>query len=300
VLDIGCGVGTLLAAFRDSGAARLAGVDPGPDSPAAARRLHGLDEVTVGTWRDVVAREDLHGFDLFCMTGVLEHLPEVDAVLAGLRSRMRDTARLLLEVPAVECFLEGRFEPFGEFSLEHVNFFSEAGLRRLAARLGFRVLGARLERPGGSVTGSLFALLEPARSAPARDVERCRGLREYVAASAAALEHVVAGWVRQVGDAPVVLYGAGSHSARLVATLRLRGLAGNVVRVVDGNPNLQGRRFGRWIVESPAVLCDDPLLPVVVSSFRSQDAIAQSLRARLPNPVHTLYDAAPPAPVGSR
>jgi len=300
VLDIGCGAGTLLAGFRDAGAVRLAGIDPGAESPATARRVHALDGVTIGTWRDALRRDDLGEFNLFCMTGVLEHLPEVDAVLGGLRSRMPASSCVLIEVPAVECFGEGDFEPFGEFSLEHVNFFSEAGLRVLARRLGFEVIATRIERAGGGVTGSLFALLQPSEPAVDDGRARCPGLGDYVLRSAAAFERVVAAWTAKLGDSPAIVYGAGSHSARLLATLEQRGLAVGIRCVVDGNPNLHGRRFGRWVVESPGVLKDSPQVPIVVSSFRSEVAIAQSLRARLANPIHTLYDRATGAGDGRR
>jgi hypothetical protein len=59
--------------------------------------------------------------------------------------------------------------------------------------------------------------------------------------------------------------------------------------IVDGNPNLAGKKMGRWTVKPPASIHETPDIPVLVSSFRSQREIAASLRSKYPNPLVLLY-----------
>jgi 2-polyprenyl-3-methyl-5-hydroxy-6-metoxy-1,4-benzoquinol methylase len=284
VLDLGCGVGTLLNTFRESGATRVCGVDPGANAAVAAEVLYGLREIHVGTWADAAAWFNLARFDAICLTGVLEHLPDADVALATLRRQMRPGAVLLLEVPAAERFMDEPFEPFGEFSLEHLNYFCVNGIRRLASRCGFRECATRIVTVGNGVTASLFALLR-AESVIDQFQSRCHSLRDYVLTSRVRFAESVARVASIARSSPFALYGAGSHSARLMAALEQSPAV-----VVDANPNLHGRSLGQVRIEPPLALERYRDLPVVVSSFRSQAAIAARLRKSVPNPVVTLYE----------
>lgn len=291
VLDLGCGVGTLLDAFRQSGASTLVGLDPAPNSPAAAATLYGLNGVQVGSWEDAASRLDLGEFDAICLTGVLEHLADVGQVLSTLRNSMRQGAVLLIEVPAVERFTDEPYEPFGEFSLEHLNYFCSHGVRRVAARTGFVVQTAQIVAAGPSVTASIFAVLLADGCIQGSSL-RCNPLCDYIASSAAAFRRSLERVKDAARTGPLLIYGAGSHTARLLAALDNSPALDSVAAVIDGNRNLHGRKLGHWIIESPDSLQDRPDMRIVVSSFRSQSSIARWLRSNVPNPVLTLYDLA--------
>ncbi len=96
------------------------------------------------------------------------------------------------------------------------------------------------------------------------------------------------GLLRRIPAGRFLLYGAGSHSARLLPRLPADTQA-RIAGVVDGNVNLMGKRFGAWTVQPPASIADTPELPVLVSSFRARDDIAVSLREKFPNPLVLLY-----------
>ena len=288
VLDLGCGVGTLLQAFRSKGARRLAGLDPAPNSPDAAARLFGLHGVGVGSWIDAPDRLDLSSFDAVCLTGVLEHLADVGHVFAMLRTSMRKDAVLLLEVPAAERFTDEPLEPFGEFSLEHVNYFCTTGIRSLAAREGFGVLTQRVVAIGPGVTPSLFSVLQV--GADRRDeIASCWSLESYIRTSEIGFDRCLERFLAASRHGPLTLYGAGSHTARLLGALDSRRLRCDIVRIVDSNPNLVGRRVGKWAIESPGVLATRSGSTIVVSSFRSQKSIAHWLRSNVPDRVVELY-----------
>ena len=48
--------------------------------------------------------------------------------------------------------------------------------------------------------------------------------------------------------------------------------------------------MGRWTVRAPSSIHETPDVAVLVSSFRSQEAIAVHLRKTAPNPIVKLYN----------
>ncbi len=76
VVDVGCATGGLLAEFKLRGYQRIQGFDPSPVCAEAARRLYGIEvrPMAIGGLDQVTER-----FDMVILTGVLEHLCDVDA-----------------------------------------------------------------------------------------------------------------------------------------------------------------------------------------------------------------------------
>ena len=98
VIDVGCGTGRWCrVAARHAG--RVVGIDHNADSIAAARRLSesGNVEYMIG---DIT--EELAGrrFDLALLVHVLEHVDEVDPLLAAIR---RIASMVIVEVPDFEA-----------------------------------------------------------------------------------------------------------------------------------------------------------------------------------------------------
>jgi SAM-dependent methyltransferase len=289
IADLGCGSGMLLGALRTAGWSRLAGIDPAPGAPQQALRQFGLDCVRCGTLDQAPGLLDLPAMDVVCLTGVLEHLPRLREDLAALTAAVGPHTRILVEVPALERFARAPFEPYGELSLEHIQYFSTASLTHLFETLGFTTLSSTVVDLPPGYCDSLFALFGrgPATSAPGASAGAADGIVDYLAQSEAmtraALERIAACPAQELA-----IYGAGSHTARLLPRLLEAGekrLAG----LVDGNPNLQGKRFGPLLIEAPDALDRHPAATVVVSSFRTQQAIGDALRASRANPVLTLY-----------
>ena len=84
--------------------------------------------------------DDLGTFDCVCLTGVLEHLWDVDAAAQALRRLVRRDGIVYIEVPDAGRYLDPYVAPFEDFNTEHVNHFSLGTLQRLAERQGFRVV----------------------------------------------------------------------------------------------------------------------------------------------------------------
>lgn len=289
IADLGCGSGMLLGALRAAGWSRLAGIDPAPGAPEQARRRFELDCVQCGTLDLAPTLLDLPVMDVICLTGVLEHLPRVREDLAALTAAIGQDACILVEVPALERFAHGPFEPYGEFSLEHIQYFSASTLTRLFATLGFTALSSTLVELPAGYCDSLFGLFvrNPAAAAVASNSAVTDGIEGYIAQSEILARTAMARIAASPAES-LVIYGAGSHTARLLPRLVAAG-EGRIAGLVDSNPNLFGKHLGALLIEAPNALDRDPEATIVVSSYRSQQAISAMLRTTRPNPVLTLY-----------
>ncbi|MFA5171894.1 MAG: class I SAM-dependent methyltransferase [Sulfuriferula sp.] len=288
VADIGCGTGALLAAFQAAGWSRLYGIDPAPEASAKASSLFGLKNVHTGSLSQAQQLLPLDQAALVCLTGVLEHLPDLRADLTALVAGLSQQAMIMVEVPALERFVRTPLEPYGEFSLEHIQYFSTQSLANLMAEFGYVYQASEIVPLSGGVTDSLFGLFVR-RAATATDRPRSLdNLQAYIALSEQQMKQVL-DILKQCPAQQWVIYGAGSHSARLLPRIEAAGMAERVVGIVDGNPNLQGKQLGRYLTGAPADLLQWPDATIVISSFGAQGAIAEFITSQFPNPILRLY-----------
>lgn len=284
ILDLGCGFGAFLAELRNRGWKNLSGADPAPQSARQAFEQFGLNCVKRGGLSDIQQIAEVTSADLVCLMAVIEHLPELRRDLSQLLDRLKPGARLLIEVPALDLFEADSGEPFGELSLEHIQFFSLQSLNNLLSGLGAQVKLHHLLPLHSLRSGALFVLAEMQGAVSAPKPENPSPMDRYLAGSAYRWRLAM----ERMPSQPFVLYGAGSHSARLLPQLA-EGQVRQPVAVLDGNANLHGKHFGGLTVQPPEALNRYPGLPVLISSYRSQGAIALELAKRFPNPLVTMY-----------
>lgn len=288
IADLGCGYGALLGALQVAGWQHLQGLDPAPNAAACALKMFGVRNIHRGMMSEAHSVLDLQSVDLVCIMSVLEHLPYLRQDMARLMDSLPTGCKILLEVPAVECFLKPDCEPFGEFSLEHIQFFDIECLNTLMQSLGARQLALELLDLPMVASGSMLGLFEWSGCIPDQPVfkrSESGAMQEYIEAS----QHMLDLALQRIPAGPLIVYGAGSHTARLLAHLeRISGC--EVQGIVDSNPNLEGKRMGRWTVRAPSSIHESPELAVLVSSFRSQEVIAAHLRKTTPNPLVLLYN----------
>lgn len=138
VLDLGCGDGEKLAAFRDRGFTVL-GVDPDPKSRIFAASM-GLT-VLEGTAEDLPPEIDGRQFDLVIMSHSLEHCTDPVHALRNVRKLMADGGLAYIEVPNAGCL---HFETFRQCSEmfdapRHLWFFTPDALQKMAEQTGLNV-----------------------------------------------------------------------------------------------------------------------------------------------------------------
>jgi hypothetical protein len=178
--------------------------------------------------------------DIVVCRYVLEHSHDPVATLIGLKHLIGPGGTLLIEVPDSENFLSR-----SDYSFvweEHICYFSESTLERLAVCAGYEV--SRLFRYEGALEDALVAVLEVPAGAPRRrrvdhdGREAARLFAAYQANFAKArdawqsrLAHLVSGG-RKIG-----LLGVGHQAIMFVNGL---GLQSYVSVVADDQPNKQG------------------------------------------------------------
>ncbi len=151
VLDFGCGSGRhLLQLKKQHPSWKLYGVDIGTN--AEVRHIGTETEIAifVGTNEQLWKRFPPKSFDLIIMEHVLEHLNDPKDVLIHLRTLLKDTGEIHIEVPNIDTV---KFKIFGKHfsnidAPRHLYHFSPSTLETLCVQSGLRV--TKLERIGSS------------------------------------------------------------------------------------------------------------------------------------------------------
>ena len=293
ILDVGCASGRLLANIRERGFARVTGLDPSPACAAAAARLYGIDVRTM-TLREIAASDER--FDVVIMVGVLEHLRDLDSAFDQLRAVLSPSGLLYVEVPDVTAFADWPNAPYQDFSTEHINFFSPVSLGNLMRRHGFTQVFLEQnhrEQSYKTVMSNVSAFYRKDEDVPQHiefDADTAAGLERYIASSAADDRRLRAK-IDAVVDAqqPIVVWGVGTHTSRLMATSRLA--EAQIVAFIESNARYHGKTLhGRPIVPPEALR--ERREAVLISSRVFQNEIAEQIRSELgcPNELILLYN----------
>lgn len=128
VLDIGCGVGSLLNAFSKRGWDAY-GIEPTPHYAELARERYGLKVIT-GFLED--ANLPCCYFDMVTLTQTLEHLTDPTQALMSLRNLLKEEGVIYIDVPNILKPKHFRF-----FEAPHLYTFSPNTLSLLLRKTGF-------------------------------------------------------------------------------------------------------------------------------------------------------------------
>ena len=294
ILDVGCASGRLLANLRERGFTNVLGLDPSPACAATASRLYAINvrTMTLAEMAGSGAR-----VDVVIMVGVLEHLRDLDAAFDQLRALLSEDGLLYVEVPDVTAFADWPNAPYQDFSTEHINFFSPVSLSNLMLRHGFtRVFLEQNHRDQSyrTIMSNISAVYRKedvsAKAALQFDADSATGLERYLAACAdddrrlhAAIDSVVE------ARRPILVWGVGTHTSRLMATSRLKDA--DIVAFIESNSRYHGKTLHGRPILAPDALKDHPE-PVLISSRVFQKEIADQIRNGLacPNELITLYN----------
>jgi len=284
VLDVGCSIGYTLHRLAAQGCA-VRGVEPSATLAAIARQRYGLavDTGFVGAGSTLPA-----GQQLVLLSHVLEHLRHPAQMLAAIRHCLADDGLLFIEVPAIELFDE---RDLFQLSFEHLNYFSHGSLSNLLHACGFAAVDhVVFENDDGSsphypTLGTLWqrsAQRWPLVPRGAHDTPVMRRYLALVARHADALDQRLDALL--AGDDAVLLWGAGTLSAQLLANTALARARGRIPAILDIDPKKQGQQLEGIPVHHPDSGAGQALLAgparIVIGSWSSQEAIHQGLRQR--------------------
>lgn len=292
VVDVGCATGGLLAELKRRGFHHLLGTDPSAACAAVARRLYDIEVKTL-TIHELTALEDR--FDVAVLTGVFEHLPELDESITSLTRLLNRGGQLYIEVPDASSYDQHFSAPYQFISIEHVNYFSPASLSNLMARRGYeRVFTKRVVRHLGPnsiepVVAGLFTLTgQP--TPPQRDTETQPALLKYLEASRK-LEEEIQRKIASLAEekVPLAVWGAGTHTLRLLETSQLPDA--RIIAFIDSNPRYEGKQLRGVPIVTPGQFKSGDAT-ILISSQVAEAEIKAQIRERLhwPNPVVCLYE----------
>jgi len=291
--DFGSATGGLLHQLQKRGYLNLLGLDPSPACATLAEKLYGIRVVAPGPDDEPIAEAP---FDFIIFVGVLEHLAETGPILERLREALAPGGLIFVEVPDALGFADVPDAPYQQFSVEHINFFSDVSLTRIMAGQGFAPVhverSARDQSHGTSAPIALgvFQKSDDVPRFETVDAETEIRLRAYIELSAereARVEVVFAEFANSQRE--IVVWGVGTHTLHLMETTRL-GEA-NIVADIDSNASYAGQNLRGVPILPPEKLRGLPQ-PIVISSRVFQKEIADQIGNVMdcPNQIIRLYD----------
>ena len=135
VIEIGCGKGEYLSLIKESGMNAF-GLEFGEESVFECLR-RGM-QVQQGFVDELSM--PLYGapFQAFFILNFLEHLPDPNKTLSGIRKNLSEDAVGLVEVPNFDMIVKKKL--FSEFIGDHLFYFTKETLNSTLARAGFEIL----------------------------------------------------------------------------------------------------------------------------------------------------------------
>ncbi|MFA5935776.1 MAG: class I SAM-dependent methyltransferase [Patescibacteria group bacterium] len=136
LLDIGCSTGAFLDLAKNAGWT-TSGIELGTgEADVAAKKGHAIFTEPI----EQVAFEQ--PFDVMTLWDVFEHIPDGNAFLRTVRSKLRDDGVLFMQIPNSGALaakvLRDACRMFD--GLEHTNLYNPSTIRRMAEACGFKVV----------------------------------------------------------------------------------------------------------------------------------------------------------------
>ena len=293
-MEIGCANGGLLNELKQVGYKNVLGVDP---SPVCAQNAENLYQIRVITSALSDLSKEIGLFDFIILVAVLEHIRDLSEAVTKLSNLLAPDGKLYIEVPDVLQFTSSLDAPFQEFSIEHINYFSSKSLLNLMGTCGFSEVSStqiayeQTDFHTGYVLRMVFEKERGNRSLIILpDRTSMPALKKYIVASQG-IEERIHKIVNELVESqiPLIVWGVGTHTQRLVATSRL--INAKIVAFVDSNPNYQGKLLNGIPIIEPKRL-SEMREPILVSSRIFQNEIVRQIRDELllKNEVYTLYE----------
>lgn len=254
ILDIGCSTGYLLSVLKKVGYKNLLGIEPALKCKKIAKEKYGLKVET----SDLNTFNSSKKYDLIILSMVLEHLVEVKNSIKKIKKLLKNDGYLYISVPSTSNFYLNTIEPFGEFSTEHINFFTESSLCFLMR--GFTNVLMESQNNG------LYSIWQNGDAG-------IRSIKKYVELSNFKLKKIQEK-IDTLSE-KVIVWGAGALSQRLLSTTNIKD---KILFFVDSNTNLQGAKLDKIPIYSPDVLIKYKY-PILVSSYNFSDEIIRIIKS---------------------
>lgn len=185
IVEIGCATGLLLSLIKKKCYENIIGVDPSPSCSETAKKLYGISVLTNTLSNLSIEKQSV---DFLILSGVLEHIKELDTSLQQLWDVLTPNGNIYIGVPDASKYINSEDAPFQEFSIEHINFFGPTSLTNLMSKNGFTLVDYKqnfFEANQNTLTPAIQAVYRKAHAIPAdnylaTDTETEKNLKSYV------------------------------------------------------------------------------------------------------------------------
>lgn len=261
VFEAGCGDGQFSSVLRDLGCEVTAN-EPSAKAREACEKK-GL--ATTGGYVTEGSFQHLHGsFDAVIARQVLEHVPQPNDFIRGLRELLKPQGVGLIEVPSLEQALE--HDRFFDFFPDHLSYFSSDALTHLLSRNGFDIV--KIFR---TMDGEYNEVWFKRKEQP--DFSRLQGAVNSISGSFRAFLEKESRQGRRVA-----IWGAGAKGVLTLASVDTSAVA----YLIDTDPVKHGRftPVSHLQVHPPEMLPEDPVNTVIITALAYKDEITSQLRER--------------------
>lgn len=278
ILDIGCANGELLNSLAELGFLNLSGVEP---SAASLAMIANPERFKL--YKGYIGELDRQKkYDIITISHVLEHVENIQGVLADIHLRLNADGILYVEVPDAKRYEKYYVSPYHYFDTEHINHFYEEILEKTLQMNGFQVF-AKGEKIIPIHTGVdypaiyMFAkkkeekVIDASANSPLEWIMRYvdRSKEEY---NQLGLEIIVD------NEEPIIIFGCGSSTMRLLGNTALRKK--NIAAFSDNNSTYWGMTLiGRPII--PPSMLSQKKERILIASKMYGAEIAENLSRML-------------------
>lgn len=140
VLDIGSGTGAFLYTMKQAGW-EVAGIEPDPLARENSLKLHRIEALSP----EVTSGIQEHSFDAITMWHVLEHVHGLHEQMEQLKFFLKPQGSIFIAVPNFTSYDAGHYKQYwAAWDVpRHLYHFSPGGMKMLAEKHGFRIVGTK-------------------------------------------------------------------------------------------------------------------------------------------------------------
>jgi SAM-dependent methyltransferase len=288
ILDIGCSTGGLLSLLKERGYSNLIGMDPSPSCVRTIQQRYGIEAIA----STISTMQSKEYFDVIILSAVLEHLVDLNSSVQKVASLLRPDGLLFIEIPDSERFYAYIFTPFQQFSIEHINYFTQYSIANLLSRGCFEITEMlKGENRGNQTIDPNFLIVS--KKSQRSDI-RIRldkageiSIRKYIAQCCKIDLEMKRNLREKLSkESKVIVWGVGTNTQRLLDD----GLElSKVLYFVDSNINYAGKKLHGIDIKLPNEIKENA--PILILTYSYQEEVIHQIRGilKLSNEILTIY-----------
>lgn len=289
LLDVGCNNGTFLKIIKaDNQNISLYG----SDIEIGDNNKNALIKSDIEVLKTLNVRDFNKKFDFISVLHVLEHVDDINAFIAQINEVLEDGAKLYIEVPDANRYLDNYFQPFSYFDLEHINHFNIDNLSLLFKIHNFKIIdkySLEIDMSDNIKYPAIGIVIE--KSASKAEIFNLdfsvnnTKTYDYIKKSKNELDNYL---YRDNFDGKV-LFGVGANTLRTLGLLNKD--ISKVKYFVDNNPIFHERMVNSIIIKSSNYLLNDKDVPdvIIFSKLYSEEIKANLLKEGFKGKIHNFF-----------